>query len=194
MLLSLLFSWLLSSGCASPGGTYASEGTPGVEVDTSVVPADGIHFGWMDYRAAKKAGQVLSLTLVSENSKEGKLLASGRARMEGGKVVSDRDAAIVMAAFEEQGFQRFALKVNPNEAPAGALQSVWMRKDGEFETLYLMPGAVQNPETKDLPRTFQALKELIRQVHLSSPGSSVSTGDGWSGDDLLNQKVDGRPR
>lgn len=125
---------------------------------------------------------------MSEGSKEGKLIASGKARMEGGKVVSDGTAADLAATFDRAGFGRFAVKVNPREGPAGALGVVWISRGDGYESLFLLPGARQNSATADLPDVYQALKLLIFQVHQTTPGSMVTTGDGWSGEDLLKQK------
>ncbi len=142
----------------------------------------------MDYRPPKKAGQVQTLTLLSQGTEEGRLIQRGRARMEGGKVVDDRTAAELLRSFEDSGFDRFALKRHPNDQAPGALQVVWIDRGNGFECLYLMPGARQNPETRDSPDVFDGLKKVIFVAHQMTPGSMVITGEGWSGDSMMNQQ------
>lgn len=193
-LLTSALAALALAGCASGGTAPADDASP---VDSTaavgsmeipVASGPGIRAGWMNLKPATKKGQIMTLTLLAESSKEGKLIASGRARMDGGKVVSDEDAAVILAAFEKAGFDRFSVKAAPMEGPAGALGAVWIDRGQGFESLFLLPGARQNSETKDLPDVYDGLKKLILTVHQSTPGSSVKVGNGWSGEELLNQK------
>jgi hypothetical protein len=154
----------------------------------------GIKVGWMDYRPAKKVGQVQTLTLLGASTEEGRLIQKGRARMEGGKVVDDETASLLERSFQEAGFDRYAVKRSPKEPTAGALQVVWIDRGNGFESLYLVPGARQNPDTRGLPDVFDALKKLIFSVHQASPGSMVLTGEGWSGDTLTNQQPGNKNR
>jgi len=171
--------------CSSSGsGDPSAEPVPS---DRPALPEGGIQVGWMGFKAAVKDRQITSLTLVSESSREGKLLAAGRAVMEGGKVVDDGTAADILLCYERSGFDRFALRVNPNEAPIGALGAVWINRGNGIETLFLVPGARNNAETYDLPDVYASLKELIFRIHQKTPGSVATSGAGFAGDDLMNQ-------
>ena len=170
----------------------SSSGSAGVEEapdysDRPALPEGGVQVGWMSYRAAKKDRQITALTLLSESSPEGKLLASGRGVLDGGKVVDDGTAADLLLSFERAGFNRFALRVHPGEAPVGAIGSVWINRGNGPETLFLTPGARGNPETYDLPDVYDGLKKLIFLVHQRTPGSVATSGAGFAGDDLMNQ-------
>ncbi len=183
---------LALAGCASTEAPPADEAAAGdsAAVGSLEMPAaegPGIRAGWVNLKPREKRGQIMTLSLLSESSKEGKLMAKGYS-MEGGKVVSDRDAAGLKAAFEEAGFDRFAVRASPSEGPQGALGAVWIDRGQGIESLFLVPGARQNPETKDLPDVYDGLKKLILTVHQATPGSSVRVGKGWSGEELLNQK------
>ena len=57
-----------------------------------------------------------------------------------------------------------------------------------------MRGQRQNPDTRELPDVFDALKKLVLTIHQRSPGSMVITGEGWSGDSMMNQKAGGKNR
>ena len=83
------------------------------------------------------------------------------------------------------GFSRSAA---PQDGPSGALGVVWIDRGDGPESLYLMPGARQVEETRDLPDVYDALKKLILTVHQATPGSMVTTGQDWSGDDLMKQR------
>lgn len=148
----------------------------------------------MDYRAAKKAGQVSSLTLIGASTEAGRLIAAGRARMEGGKVVDDRVAAELSEAFDREGFREFALQRSPNEPIPGAMQCVWIDRGNGHETLFFTAGARQNPKTEKLPDVFDTLKKTIWYVHQRTPGSMVVVGEGWSGDDMFRKGDEGRGR
>ena len=181
-----------SSG-ASDSETEAGAPTPGSashrEADNSPgTPSSGIMAGWVSYKPPTKRGQVTTLTLCGASTDEGKLISQGRARMDGGKVVDDATAQNLSASFTEAGFERFATRRRPTEPPSGALAAVWIDRGAGVETLFLMPGARQNPATRDLPDVYDGLKKLILSVHMSTPGSMVVTGEGWSGDDMLHQK------
>jgi hypothetical protein len=144
--------------------------------------------GWMDLRPATKPGQVSSLTLLSGNTPEGRLIQRGRAQMPGGKVIDDGTASDLLAAFANSGFDRFAVRANPTQGPAAAMAVVWIDRGSGYESLFFLPGARRNPETADLPDVYDGLKKLILGIHQATPGSAVTTGQGWSGDDLLKQK------
>jgi hypothetical protein len=196
-LLAAILASAAAAGCASGGA--AGGASPGSPVPTGnaalpEVPATGLQIGWMDYRPPKKRGQIQTLTLVSESTREGKLLRKGGVSMPGGKVVDDLTAAELIQSCIEGGFERFAVPCNPNAPMAGAMQSVWLDRGNGFECLFLHPGAIQNPETKDLPKVFEALKALVFTAHQVTPGSSVTTGQGWSGEDLMNQRPGGGGR
>jgi hypothetical protein len=191
----------LSAACASPDAdprertASAPSSVPDAEpvaAPAGAVPSlptsvGGIKAGWISFKAPTKRGQVTNLTLCGASSEEGKLISRG-ARMDGGKVVDDRTADNLSLAYTEAGFERFAVKRRPTEPPAGALGAVWIERGNGFETLFLMPGARQNPATEDLPDVYDGLKKLILSVHMSTPGSMVVTGEGWSGDDMLRQR------
>ncbi len=197
---------LLLAACASDGGSSSSSGVredsaePGVaspaatEAPAATAAGKGIQAGWMDYRPAKKANQVNSLTLVGASTEAGRLIASGRARMDGGKVVDDRTAADLVEAFESEGFSRFALRRSPNEPIPGAIASVWLDRGNGPETLFFTAGARQNPKTEALPDVYDHLKKLVFTVHQATPGSMVVTGEGWSGDDMFRRNAEGRGR
>ncbi len=178
------------SGCATSGTSSSSGGgsNPVTDAELGALPETGIKAGWMQFKSPTKTGQMTSLTLISESSKEGQLIAKGRARMDGGKVISDRDALALAASFDQEGFGRFAVKVNPNEAPTGALGAVWIDRGNGYESIFLLPGQRQNPATRDIPDVYFHLKGLILSVHQTTPGSSVRVGEGWSGEELLDQK------
>lgn len=183
----------MAAACASSGPEGDSRAAPS---DSSATPSDstlppssgGIKAGWITFKPPTKAGQVTTLTLCGASSEEGKLITLGKARMEGGKVVDDRTAENISASFTEAGFERFSVKRRPTEPPNGALAAVWIDRGSGLESLFLMPGARQNPATKDLPDVYDGLKKLILSIHMSTPGSMVVTGEGWSGDDMLHQK------
>jgi hypothetical protein len=143
----------------------------------------------MDPRGVREAGQVASLTLLGESTPEGKKVKSGKAVMPGGKVIDDATAAQLAAAFDEAGFDRFAVGANPNDAPTGALGVVWISRGNGYESLFFMPGDRRDAATKDRPDVYDALKKLIWTIHLRTPGSMVKVSTGWSGDDLMNQKA-----
>ncbi|NUN51466.1 MAG: hypothetical protein HUU06_01590 [Planctomycetaceae bacterium] len=198
---AFLLAPLLAPGCASDGGSggggtraASSRGEPAAASSgASAAAGSDIMAGWMDLREGSRSGRLTTLTLVSENRQEGKLIQSGRARMDGGKVVDAETAAQIAASFDEAGFDRFCLSSRPTEGPSGALGVVWIDRGRGVESLFLLPGARQDPRTRDLPDVYDALKKLILYVHQSSPGSMVVTGEGWSGDDMMNQKPE-RPR
>ena len=148
----------------------------------------------MDLRDGTYRKGMMSLTLLGESSEEGSLIASGRAHMPGGKVIDDPSAARLVEAFQRGGFDRFALRVHPTEGPGNSLGVVWMDAgDGTgFRSLFLVPGARRDPRTKDLPDVYDDLKKLILSIHQITPGSMVVTGEGWSGDSMMNQKPGGR--
>lgn len=188
---------LLPASCASTGDSTpspsSSPDSPGGEPGAAPVTAPassgkGVVVGWMEYRGAKKAGQVTSLTLIGASTEAGRLITAGRARMDGGKVVDDRTAGLLAQSFDEEGFGRFAVKCSPNEPVPGAMQCVWMDRGNGFESLFFLPGQRQNAATRDLPDVFDHLKKLVFSVHQATPGSMVVTGEGWSGDSMLNQK------
>ena len=185
---------LALAGCASSGEAAApapSDGSESVAAGTLELPTasgPGLRFGWKNLKPAEKRGQVMDLILLSESSKEGKLISTKGYSMDGGKVITDKDAAEMLIAFEKYGFNRFAVRTGPNEGPTGALGVVWMDRGKGIESLFLTPGARHNTDTKDLPDIYGDLKKLIWSVHVNTPGSSVRVGKGWSGEDLLNQK------
>ena len=129
-----------------------------------------------------------TLSLLGDSTEEGKLLQQGKVRVDGGKVVDVKTAKNLADAFQQAGFDRFAIKRRPLPAPAGAIAAVWLDRGEGVETLFLMPGARQNPATEDLPDVYDGLKKLILSVHMTTPGSVVVTGEGWSGDDIMRQK------
>ena len=180
----------------TPGtdGAAASSRPGGNEAGSVDAEGPGVRIGWMDLKRASKAGQMQSLTLVGESTREGRLIASGRAQMPGGKVVSDSTAREMAVAFDQYGFGRFAVGVHPESGPSGALGVVWMDTgDGRgIRSLFLLPGSLNDSRTRDLPKTYEQLKALVLSVHQMTPGSMVVTGEGWSGDDMMNQRPGGR--
>ena len=180
-----------SNDRSGPGPQAPSSSDSG---DRSALPPRGVRAGWRDYRPAKNTGQVTSLTLLSQGTEEGKLISRGRARMEGGKVVDDGTAADLLEAVSRSGFDRYAVKRSPEEPVPGALEGVWIDRGNGFESLFLMRGQRQNSETREIPDVFDALKKLVLTIHQRSPGSMVITGEGWSGDSMMNQKAGGKDR
>lgn len=194
---------LLSAACGSPGSApdapapAADAGTdplgPGApSPDDPPKPATGVKAGWISFKPTTKPGQVTTLSLLGDTTEEGKLLQHGKVRVDGGKVVDARTADNIALAFKEAGFDRFSIKRRPLPAPAGAIAAVWIDRGQGVESLFLMPGARQNPATEELPDVYDALKKLVLSVHMTTPGSVVVTGEGWSGDDMLRQKPGGR--
>jgi len=192
-LLAMLAAACASGSADAPAMPAASPGDPASAAaefpsDAPAAASAGVRAGWLTFKPPTKAGQVTTLTLVGENTEEGKLLSRGRVRLDGGKVVDEKTAANLADAFRQAGFDRFCVKRRPLPAPAGALAAVWIDRGQGVETLFLMPGARQNPATEDLPDVYDGLKKLILSVHITTPGSVVLTGEGWSGDDMLRQK------
>jgi hypothetical protein len=196
---------LLAAACASSDSSSPAPGTnyPTPQADRTppagdpadptspaalAAPATGVKAGWISFKPATKAGQVTTLSLLGESTEEGRLLQQGKVRVDGGKVVDARTAQNLADAFKEAGFDRFAIKRRPLPAPAGAIAAVWLDRGAGVETLFLMPGARQNSATEDLPDVYDGLKKLILSVHMTTPGSVVVTGEGWSGDDMMRQK------
>src|SRR5688572_28822538 len=172
-LLALLLAGCATAGDASaPADPASSDSTAVGSLEMPAAEGPGIRAGWVNLKPREKRGQIMTLSLLSESSKEGKLIAKGYS-MEGGKVVSDQDAAGLQAAFEKAGFDRYAVKASPSEGPQGALGAVWIDRGRGIESLFLVPGARQNSETKDLPDVYDGLKKLILTVHQATPGSSV---------------------
>lgn len=191
---------LLAAGCAS-GGTSPETSLEPVDspsvADTAAAPSPagpGVRAGWITFRAQKKRDQLMSQTLVGESTREGKLIASGRGRMDGGKAIDDGRMTDLVDAFDHTDFARYAVMADPNTPPAGALGVVWLDRGNGFESLFLMPGAVNDPSTAGVPKTYEALKALIFTIHQRTPGSMVLTGEGWSGDDMLKQRPGGTGR
>ncbi|HEU4394267.1 MAG TPA: hypothetical protein VFS92_01800 [Planctomycetota bacterium] len=192
----------LSGACGSTGTSpdapapAAAAGTdplgPAPSPDDPPKPATGVKAGWISFKPTTKAGQVTTLSLLGDTTEEGKLLQNGKVRVDGGKVVDAKTADNIALAFKEAGFDRFAIKRRPLPAPAGAIAAVWIDRGQGVESLFLMPGARQNPATEELPDVYDALKKLVLSVHMTTPGSVVVTGEGWSGDDMLRQKPGGR--
>ena len=182
----------LAAACATGGPDAALEvdpaGPPSAGDPAPSTASTGIKAGWITFKPPTKAGQITTLTLCGASTEEGKQIALGLARMDGGKVVDDVTAENISASFTEAGFERFSVKRRPTEPPGGALAAVWIDRGSGLETLFLMPGARQNPATRDLPDVYDGLKKLILSIHMSTPGSVVVTGEGWSGDDMLHQK------
>ena len=194
---------LLSAACGSPSSApdapapAADAGTdplgPGApSPDDPPKPATGVKAGWISFKPTTKAGQVTTLSLLGDTTEEGRLLQQGKVRVDGGKVVDARTADNIALAFKEAGFDRFSIKRRPLPAPAGAIAAVWIDRGQGVESLFLMPGARQNPATEELPDVYDALKKLVLSIHMTTPGSVVVTGEGWSGDDMLRQKPGGR--
>ncbi len=195
-----LAACLFAAGCAagdSYDDSYSSSGdSRGTETarPASVPQGAGIKAGWMDLRSTKQAGSLESLTLVSKSSPEGRKMAAGRATMLGGKVIADKMARDLVDAFREGGFSRYSVKVHPRSAPTGAVGVVWLDDGNGIRSLFLTRGAVQNPATAQLPRTYGDLKKLILAIHQATPGAAVSTGTGWSGDSMFRQDPSKRDR
>jgi hypothetical protein len=188
---TLLAAFLAAALSLLPACSSSGSGDPNAPPDApdlSALPEGGIQAGWMSFKSATRDKQVTSLTLVSASSREGKLISAGRAQMAGGKVISDEDAASLLLSFERQGFDRYALRSNPNEAPQAAMGAIWINRGNGVETIFLMPNALANPETEGLPKVYEGLKALILYVHQTTPGSVATSGQGVAGDDLVNQK------
>jgi hypothetical protein len=135
---------LLLAACASAPASTEGGGGPADEAPSPDAPAAPVivKAGWMDLKNQGRPGILTALTLVSASSKEGKLISSGRAQMQGGKVITDQYAARLVEAFERQGFWRFARKVGPMDGPQGALRVVWIDRGEGPESLFLFPGAL----------------------------------------------------
>ncbi len=184
----------LAAGCASgpSGGGGGGSSSPRASGGDAPSGETALEAGFYDPRSAARTGRLIALTLVNETTEKGRKMTSGLGTMDGGKVVDAATAAAIADSFREAGFDRFCLRALPTEGPSGALGVVWIDRGNGVESLFLMPGAVQNPETKDLPHVYQAIKLLIFKVHQATPGSMVTSGEGWSGDDIMNQKPERR--
>ena len=197
-ILGAVLSSLLLAACGSTtdGGSRSESESPREAAaeaapagDVSALPATGVKAGWIDPRSGGKSRQI-SLTLISASSQEGRLISTGRARMDGGKVVDDKTAGDILQAFDKAGFDRFAVMAKPEDAPSSTLGVIWIDRGRGIESLFFLPGARQDPRTADLPDVYDSLKKFILYIHQSSPGSMVTAGEGWSGDQMTDQKVE----
>ncbi len=204
----LLLGAVALAACASPGGPAPSGGSlpaprapayvaPGASAEAfdkgsevAVARGAAVRCGWRDLRPQVRG--IRSLSLVSPGTPTGEALRAGKLQAPDTKVLEQEAVPDLLEAFEKQGFGRFAVSVDPSAGPSNAMAAIWLEVDGRMATLFLVPGAVTDPRTRDLPKVYEGLKALVLTIHQATPGFSVSTGSGWSDDSAFGRRPPGR--